>query len=192
MTKKKEKEEDIIKAEDIEKEVKEEIRITEDETEAKVIDKKVHEELIRTAEKYLDNWKRCQADFENYKKDKEKKMGEFRKFANMDIIMQTLPIIDNFESSLAHIPENEKESPWVQGILHIKKQLEDILKSDGVKEIEVKEGDEFNPEIHEAIKQEVGSEELEVGKLENKIKKVMQKGYKIEDKIIRPTRVVVK
>ncbi len=143
------------------------------------------------SEEYLDNWKRCQADFENYKKDQEKRTIEFRKFANADMIMQIFPVLDNFDSSLTHIPENEKESPWVQGILHIKKQLGQVLKDNGVEEIEAKEGDKFNPEMHEAVKQEIGSEKLEVGKSDNKIKKIVRKGYKIDGKVIRAARVIV-
>lgn len=139
-------------------------------------------------DEYLNNWKRCQADFENYKKDQEKGMEEFRKFANMDVILQILPVLDNFNVSLEHVPESEKESAWVTGITLIKKQLEDVLKNNGVEEIEVKEGDKFDPSLHEAItdaKQRTESEST------NRIKKIVQRGYKIDGKVIRPARVVV-
>lgn len=142
------------------------------------------------SEEYLNNWKRCQADFENYKKDREKRMIEFRKFACEDLVTQILPVLDNFESSLAHIPENEKESPWVQGILHIKKQLEDILKDNGIKEIETKVGNEFDPVIHEAIKSDL-NDPNEHPNDSNVIKKVLQKGYEIDGKVIRPVKVTV-
>lgn len=133
-----------------------------------------------TEKKYLDSWKRCQADFENYKKDQAKAREEFVKFVKMDVISQILPVLDNFEASLSHVPENEKDSTWVAGITHIQRQIEDILKNNGVSEIEVKAGDKFNPEIHEAVS----------GKGE-KVKNVVQKGYKLNGRIIRAVRVEV-
>src|SRR4030042_2671152 len=117
------------------------------------VDEEKKEEIDhkKLAEKYLNNWKRCQADFENYKKDQAKMMNEFRKFANMDMILQILSVLDNFNVSLEHVPENEKGDAWVTGIIYIKKQLEDVLKNYGVEEIDVKEGDQFNPVVHEAV-----------------------------------------
>jgi molecular chaperone GrpE len=131
-------------------------------------------------DQYLDSWKRCQADFENFKKDQEKAREEFAKFSKMDVISQILPVLDNFEASLSHVPEKEKNSAWVAGITHIKRQIEDMLRNNGVEEIAVKIGDKFDPEVHEAV----------AGKGE-KVKKVMQKGYRINRKILRAVRVEV-
>ncbi len=167
----------------------EEKKKREQEEKSKEKEKKEAEKTDRS-EEYLNNWKRCQADFENYKKDQEKRMIEFRKFASADMIMQVLPVIDNFEISLTHIPENEKENPWVQGILHIKKQLEDVLKDNNVMEIETKVGDEFNPELHEAIKSD-SNDANEHPNDSNVIKQVTQKGYKMDGKVIRAARVIV-
>jgi nucleoside triphosphatase len=145
-------------------------------------------ELINAYKKYqeskegLDNWKRCQADFENYKKDQVKYQEEFRKYAKMDVIEQILPVVDNFEASLAHVPEKSKENKWVEGIVYIKKQLEDVLKNNDIEEIELKTGDKFNPEIHEAVGGE-GKKEV--------VKKVLQKGYKLDERVIRAARVEV-
>lgn len=156
--------------------------------------KKNEEEIDKKdkSEEYLNNWKRAAADLENYKKDQIKLMGEFRKFASLDVILQILPVLDNFNISLEHVPEDQKESAWVTGIIYIKKQLEDVLKNNGVEEIEVKVGDEFNPEIHEAVGDtpaKGGS--ASGGKEANKIIKIVQKGYKIDNKIIRAAKVVV-
>jgi molecular chaperone GrpE len=130
----------------------------------------------------LDSWKRCQADFENYKKSQAAHQEEFRKYAKMDVTLQILPVLDNFEASLAHVPEKSQENKWVEGIVYIKKQLEDVLKNNDVEEISVKIGDKFNPEIHEAV----GGE----GK-KQKVAKVIQKGYRINSRIIRAVRVEV-
>jgi nucleoside triphosphatase len=159
--------------------------------------------FIEKYEKYLEEkdalngWKRCQADFENYKKDQAKMMVEFRKFASLDTILQILPVLDNFNASLEHVPADQKDNAWVTGINYIQKQLEDILKNNGIEEIEVKEGDEFDPEIHEAVA-DAGSEgpvkSSEAGSPEakfNRVKKIIQKGYKINGKVIRAARVIV-
>lgn len=132
------------------------------------------------AENYLDSWKRCQADFENFKKDHGRRQEEFRKFAKTDMIEQILPVVDNFEASLAHVPDDEKANKWVEGIVYIKKQLEDVLKNNDIEEIQAKSGDKFNPEIHEAV----------AGKGE-KVKNVLQKGYRLNGRIIRAVRVEV-
>lgn len=212
MTKKKELEEDVLKQKAIEEEVKEELgevekeevkpeitkpEITKKESEIEEQEEKIDEEAEskKKAGEYLDGWKRCQADFENYKKDQEKRMGEFRKFANMDFIYQILPVLDNFQSATGHISQDQKESPWVAGIMHIQKQLEQVLKDNGVEEIIVKEGDEFDPEAHEAITDAKLPASLAGGRIEsesmNKVKKVAQKGYRIGERVIRPARVIV-
>jgi molecular chaperone GrpE len=143
-------------------------------------EKKTEIDHGKMAEKYLDSWKRCQADFENFKKDQAKYQEEFRKYAKMDVIEQILPVVDNFEASLAHVPEAEKDNKWVEGLVYIKKQLEDVLRNNSVEEIEAKTGDKFNPEIHEAV----------AGKGE-KVKKVLQKGYRMNGRIVRAARVEV-
>ena len=151
-------------------------------------------QFIKKASEYLENknalnnWKRCQADFENYKKDQAKMMGEFRKFASLDLVMQILPVLDNFEQSLEHVPGNQKDNAWVTGINYIQKQLEDVLKNNGVSEIEVKVGDEFDPAIHEAVDTKETNMDT---KTTNKVIKVVQKGYKIDGKIIRAAKVIV-
>jgi len=141
---------------------------------------KAETDYKKLAEKNLNSWKRCQADFENFKKDQAKAREEFAKFAKMDVISQILPALDNFEASLAHVPEEHKQNGWVEGIVHIKKQIEDVLKNNGIEEIAVKIGNKFDPEIHEAV----------AGKGEN-VKKVLQKGYKLNGRIIRAARVEV-
>ncbi len=145
-------------------------------------------EILAKALEYLNNykalnsWKRCQADFENYKKLKIKEMEDFKKHAKLDLIYQFLPVLDNFEASLGHVPEKEKDSAWVTGINYIRNQILEVLKKNGVEEIMVEVGEKFDPKLHEAISGE--------GK-KQKISKVLQQGYRMEEKIIRPARVEV-
>ena len=160
--------------------------------------KKTSEELVV---EYLDGWKRCQAEFENYKRIQGEERKDLVKYASQNVVMQIIPVVDNFASSVAHIPEEQKDGPWVQGIMYIQKQLEDVLRENGVEEIEVNVGDEFDANICEAIEETkksqslsndgTGSQSLSNDGTGNKIKKVVLKGYKIGEKVIRPARVVV-
>jgi molecular chaperone GrpE len=154
-------------------------------------------DTIIKAQKYLemkngvDSWKRCLADFENYKKIQAESNKDTIRYATENIVIQVLPVLDNFSSSVEHIPEDQKEGPWVQGIMYIKKQLEDVLKENGIEEIAIKPGDDFDTKTCEAIEdKECKTCKGEV-KFQNKVKKVVLKGYQIKEKIIRPAKVIV-
>ena len=158
-------------------------------------------ELAKKAEENLNGWKRCQADFENYKKMQIESQKEFIKYVGQNIVLQIIPVLDNFHMSTDHIPEDQKDGGWVVGIMHIQKQLENVLAENGATEIETKVGDKFNPEIHEAVKDSsqsiVHSSEKEKNDHEPRtnnqelVKKVVLKGYKMGNKIIRPVKVIV-
>ena len=137
-------------------------------------------------DEYLAGWKRCMADFENYKKRQLESNRFLGNHAKEEIIQKLLPVVDNFEASVAHVPKDSTNDPWVIGITHIQKQIENILEESSVKVIETKVGDEFDPEIHEAIQRKGEKSKT------NKIKEVVQKGYKIGDRIIRAVKVIVK
>ena len=139
---------------------------------------------------YEDSWKRCVADFENYKKRQKENAKDMIAFSNLNMILQILPVLDNFHASTDHIPEDQKENPWVTGIMHIQKQLEKVLEDNGVSEIAMKEGDKFDPEIHEAISQDTKETDINTKKT-NRVKKVLMKGYKMGDRVIRAGRVTV-
>jgi molecular chaperone GrpE len=155
-------------------------------------------DTIERAQKYLemkkgvDGWKRCLAEFENYKKIQSESNKDTVKYATENIVLQVLPVLDNFSSAADHIPEEEKEGPWVTGIMYIKKQLEDVLKENGVEEIDVNPGDSFDTAISEAVEKKECDDCEKKEKFKNKIEKVVVKGNKIGDKVIRPAKVVVK
>lgn len=199
MTKHKEREEDIVeiknskREEDVEAAVMEpatsEVAVSEEDL-SKERELTETEKLEKQSQEHLDGWKRCLADFENFRKQQEARQAEFRKFAVADLISQILPILDNFHTSTDHIPEDQKENLWVVGIMHIQKQLEGVLKDNGVEEIITKVGDQFDHNIHEAVadqKQQDTSDKKD----KNKITKIASKGYRIDGKVIRPARVVV-
>ena len=137
--------------------------------------------LFRSA---LNGWRRALADFENYKKRQLTNNEEFRKFANEDLILEILPVLDNFQAAMEHIPQEQKNEGWVTGIMFIQKQLLDILATKGLEKIPVKIGDEIDENIHEIVRGKAGD-----GKL--KVKKILSQGYKIADRVIRPARVEV-
>jgi len=148
-------------------------------------------EFEKKAEEYLVGWKRCQADFENYKKMQNEAQKDMIRYAAQNILLEIIPVVDNFHAATAHIPKGQESDGWVTGIMYIQKQLENVLSENGVSEIMVKEGDNFNPVLHEALEGEKCEHCADGNKFENKIKKIVQKGYKIGERIIRPVKVVV-
>ncbi len=139
-------------------------------------------------ENSLDSWHRCLADFDNYKKRQIEQQKEFTQYASEGVINDMLPVLDNFHAATGHIPEGEENNPWVTGIMFIQQQMDKVFEERGVTRIEVKVGDEFNPLIMEAIKNDDEEELTEDAKVE----KIAQPGYKMGEKVLRPVRVVLK
>lgn len=139
------------------------------------------------AEEYLSDLKRVQADFENYKKRQEASAKEFSTHLAKSLVSDLIPVLTNLQAASDHVPADAAGSPWVMGITYIEKQFEDALKNYGVVPIEAKPGDTFNPLEHEAVDQKT-----EAGKdSEHKIEKVVQKGYKMGERVIKAARVIV-
>lgn len=145
----------------------------------------------------LNGWKRERADFENYKKRQAEERKDVIAFSNINLIAELIPVLDNFHASTDHIPEEQKNNPWVTGIMYIQKQLEKVLEDGGVEEIRIKIGDKFDPNLMEAIKQETvdNDQESEIKKKDSEkndiVKKVLMKGYKINGRVVRAVRVMV-
>lgn len=146
------------------------------------------------AEEYLNDLQRLQADFENYKKRQATREKEIGGYLIEKLVMDIVPVMDNFRMATEHVPETERTSPWVTGIQYIEKQLEKVLTENGVTTIEVKIGDAFDPTIHEALEQAVSDEASEKTGEENDIQtvtKVLQNGFRIGERVIRPAKVIV-
>jgi molecular chaperone GrpE len=139
---------------------------------------------------YLNDLKRLQADFENYRRRQQESQKELGAYLIEKLVMDLIPVLDNFRSATQHVPEVSKSDPWVVGIQYIEKQLEDVLSANGMQAIDVKEGDAFDPRLHEAISQ-ADQAETEGGEKGNTIVKVLQKGYRLGERVIRPAKVVV-
>lgn len=149
------------------------------------------------AAEYLDGWKRCQAEFENYKKRQQESQKELGGYLIEKLVLDVIPVLDNFRAATMHVPPEQQESPWVVGIQYIEKQLETVLTDNGMQTIEAQEGDSFDPTIHEAIDSQQPADDdkqgtEEAGSGHQSIAKVVQKGYRLGDKVIRAARVIVK
>lgn len=140
------------------------------------------------AEEYLTDLKRTQADFENYKKRQAESQKELGGYLIEKLVLDIVPVLDNFRAATSHVPPEQKDSPWVVGIQYIEKQLETVLVENGVTTIEAEPGTPFDPSLHEAVGTEEGSEQ---NSEEHKIAKVLQKGYRVGSKVVRPARVSV-
>lgn len=142
------------------------------------------EEAKQTAEEYKDLLQRLQAEFENYRKRTAESARISRGDGICDVIIELLPVIDNFERGLAVIQDQTSKS----GMELILKQLKDILKKFDVCEIEAM-GQAFNPDMHHAIAKEESGEAQDDGEI--KVVEVYSKGYRNKTKILRPAMVKV-
>ena len=144
------------------------------------------DELSSSVEKEKNQFLRLFAEFENYKKRTSKERLELFKTASQDLVTALLPVLDDFERALAEIKKSESNDQ-LQGIELIYNKLFDTLQNQGLTKLEVKEGDGFDAELHEAITQIPAPKE----KLKGKVIDVVGTGYKLGEKIIRYPKVVV-
>lgn len=149
--------------------------------------KKITQQDNTTAEleKLRAGWQRCQADFDNFRRRTESEKQQWQKQAQLDLMLELLPILDNFELALSHLSDEQKKDPTMQGIFHIQNQLISTMQNLGVEKIAAEAGQEFDPNFHEAV----SSHE---GKGGTKIHSVHSHGYKAGETVLRPAKVVVK
>ena len=136
-------------------------------------------------EELTDRLTRQMAEFDNFRKRTEKEKSQMYEIGAKDIIEKILPIVDNFERGLGSMNEEEKATPFAEGMEKIYKQLMTTLESLGVKPIDAV-GQEFNPDFHNAV-MHVEDEELD----ENIIAEEFQKGYMYRDSVVRHSMVKV-
>lgn len=135
------------------------------------------ERLERERREYLEGWQRAKADFINYKKDEAKRAEELLRFAAGSLVTEILVVLDSFDLALGGTAD--------RGMHLIRAQLEDILRRHGLEPVNAALGDAFSPERHEAI----GEEESD--RPEGTITSVLQKGYMLHGRLIRPARVKI-
>ena len=143
---------------------------------------KALEEEKAKAERYMSSWQRSQADFINYKRRTEQERGDIVRLSNANLIFNLLPVLDDMERALDSISDKLSGFTWVDGIVIIYRKLKAILEANGVTEIKAM-GQKFNPALHEAV--------VHVGGEEGKVIEVLQKGYMLNDRVLRPAMVKV-
>ena len=142
--------------------------------------KKLREQLKQVetkAKEYLDGWQRAQADFANLRRRDEEAKSEFVKFANLSFVLELIPVLDSFNLALAH--GNKDVKP-------VYDQFFSILKQNGLEELDPMD-ETFDPKYHEAI----GVVPTDEPEKNHKILEVIQKGYILSGKIIRPAKVKI-
>ncbi len=129
---------------------------------------------------------RVRADFENYRKRVESEKQSARDYGQKEMVIKLLPVIDNIERAVGHVPAELADNAWAQGIVTLQKNLEKTLVSIGITKIEAQAGTLFNPDLHHAVQfdedsdgdQEVVAEEL-------------QTGYMLDGQVLREAMVKV-
>ncbi len=140
-------------------------------------------------DEYLAGWKRALADYDNLKKDLASEKEHSRDIIRESVALSLLPVLDSFDQVNRHAPtlglseeDQKKFDGWRQGIGHVQSQLEQIVRDLGLEEVATIGA--FNPEEHEGVGEREGGEE-------GTIAEVTQKGWKLNGKVIRPSKVII-
>jgi molecular chaperone GrpE len=157
--------------------------VKQEEVETVSVEEQLQEELKNEKDKFL----RLFAEFENYKKRTTKERIDLFKTASQDVMVAMLPVLDDFERALNHIEEDKEAEEVRKGVLLIYQKLLSTLEQKGLSVIKVAKGDTFNADDHEAVTQIAAPTK----DLKGKIIDVLEKGYKLGDRVIRFPKVVI-
>jgi molecular chaperone GrpE len=136
------------------------------------------------ADEYKENWQRSHADFTNFRRRNESERSDLIAYGNTTLLTKLLPVVDDFDLALANLPPEAKDSSWIEGITLIQRKLQRLLESEGVAPIEAL-GQPFDPNLHEAVVMDDGAREP------YSVVAELRKGYRIRDRVLRPTVVRV-
>lgn len=134
------------------------------------------------AENYYKNWQRAAADFANFKRRVEQERSESARLASAALVINLLPVYDDLDRAVASVDAQLAGLNWVQGVSAIHQKFGRMLEAMGVKELHA-ENERFDPSRHEAVGRQPGEE--------GKVLHVLQKGYELQGKVIRPAMVIV-
>jgi molecular chaperone GrpE len=138
----------------------------------------------KDAADYKDQWLRAAADYKNFKRRAETERAELIRSASSSLLLKLLPIVDDFDRSIANIPAEIAATPWWGGTQLIAQKLRTLLESEGAKPIEAL-GQDFDPNLHEAVIYEDAEGQ------DGKVIAELQRGYRLNDRVLRPTMVKV-
>lgn len=157
--------------------------VKQEQVETVSVEDQLKEEIKNEKDKFL----RLFAEFENYKKRTTKERIDLFKTASQDVMVAMLPVLDDFERALNHIEEDKEAEEVRKGVLLIYQKLLSTLEQKGLSVIQVEKGDTFNADNHEAVTQIAAPSK----DLKGKIIDILEKGYKLGDKVIRFPKVVI-
>ncbi|MBI4338041.1 MAG: nucleotide exchange factor GrpE [Chloroflexi bacterium] len=140
------------------------------------------EQSQAVAQRYLANWQRAQADLSNFRRQSEQAREELVKFAAAGVGLDLLSILDDLERALTTVPPNLLGFTWISGIYLVFRRLQAVLEAHGITEIEA-QGKAFDPARHQAV--------MEVEGPPGVVADVLQRGYMLKDRVLRPTMVTV-
>lgn len=140
------------------------------------------EEARAEAHENFGRYQRAMADFQNYKRRTEEQRAEYRRDANASLVINILPAIDDLDRALASVDGKLAGLQWIEGIRQIQRKFQGALGALDVAEIDA-DGADFDPRLHEAIGHIPGDD--------GKVVKVIQKGYTVGDRVVRPAMVMV-
>jgi len=168
-----------------ENKIPEEEQMTEIETEIQRLTTEL-EEAQKAVEASRDQALRAQADFQNFRRRKEQEVAERISLANERLILELLPVLDDFERAFEAIPQEDKaaHAAWIQGFDLIYRKLQKLLENQGLTEIDTSGA--FDPTVHEAVTM-VARDDAASGDVVD----VLRKGYKLKDKVVRASLVTV-
>lgn len=136
------------------------------------------------AEEHLYNWQRSAADFANYKRRTDEERETVGQFSNALLIGKLLGVLDDFDRALESVPADASD-PWIEGVRLVERKMRSVLESEGVAPIEAV-GQPFDPNLHEAV-----VHEETVDHPDNQVIGEVQRGYRLHDRVIRPSLVRV-
>jgi len=143
------------------------------------------QQLEQESTSYKDQYLRTAADLKNFKRRTEEERGQLIRNATAGLIMKLLPILDDLDLAMQHVPADIAETPWFNGLQGVQRKVQLVLEGEGVKPIEAL-GQPFDPNFHDAVMHEdAGPEQA------GKVTADLRRGYTLHDKVIRPSMVKV-
>lgn len=141
-------------------------------------------ELQKEVAEWKDKYLRNMAEFENFRRRSNQEKADWIKLATQKLALEVCDVLDNFERALDQLSEEDRDDKLIKGFLLIEQQLRKVLEREGIAKIEAL-GAEFDPQWHEALAHVPSETE------EGRITAIIQNGYTIHDKVLRPARVAV-
>lgn len=143
------------------------------------------EDLARQAAENLAGWQKALADYQNLQKDMDKRLSNMNDYVSANFILELLPIFDNYQIAISHVPADEQSKSWAIGLQHILKMWEGFLAEHGIDKIKTI-GSQFDPNFHESVGQITDANQADQSIVEEKLA-----GYSIKDRVLRPAKVII-